>query len=278
MKELYDLGIVSDAKPFFSRTRDRDDVAVLRDESGVIFLDHTDHMSMAHYAQLSLAQTWGAASREEALKATYADDMRRAQYVKTLNPKRYMDVGCGLGGTMELLVGNVPQIHGVEPQTDILSVLKSKFTMYESLDAVSERFDAISLFHVFEHLTEPLKTLQKVHTLLEDGGSVIIEVPHARDALLTIEAFKAFSLWSEHLVLHTRQSLTTYLEKVGFTRISIQGVQRYPLANHARWLVEGLPGGQNTLPQLRDASIETAYEEFLQAQDKTDTLLAIAKK
>lgn len=278
MKELYELGIVRHAEPFFPRTRDRADIAVLKDEAGVIFLNSTDHMDLAHYQGLSIAETWGAKERTEALAATRDDDTRRAAYVSALRPKRYIDVGCGLGGTMELLVGEIPEIHGVEPQADILALLKSRFTMYTSIGDVSGQFDVASLFHVFEHLTEPMAMLKKVHERLVPGGRVIIEVPHARDALLALDAFKAFSFWSEHLVLHTRQSLAIYLEKAGFHTIEIKGVQRYPLANHLRWLVEGLPGGQKTLSQYADPTLAAAYEAYLVAHDSTDTLLAIAQK
>lgn len=278
MKELYDLGIVRKGEPFFPRTRDRADVSVLKDEAGVIFLDSIDHMSVAHYEGLSIEEAWGAKERTEALAATRADDARRAAYVSALHPKQYIDIGCGLGGTMELLAGDVPHISGVEPQADILALLKSRFAMYASIDEVPGQFDVASLFHVFEHLTEPMATLKKVHERLVPGGRVIIEVPHARDALLALDAFKAFSLWSEHLVLHTRQSLEIYLEKAGFHNLEIQGVQRYPLANHVRWLVEGLPGGQKTLPQFGDQKLTAAYEAYLIAHDATDTLLAIAQK
>ena len=88
--------------------------------------------------------------------------------------------------------------------------------------------------------------LGELHSIFEsDEGTLVVEVPHARDFLITqlqCESFTNFSLWSQHLVLHTRDSLQKLLSAAGFVDIHIIGVQRYGLANHLTWLSEGKPG------------------------------------
>ena len=130
-------------------------------------------------------------------------------------------------------------------------------------------------------MVEPLETLKKLHRHLSPGGKLIIEVPHAGDALIktyNLESFKAFTFWSEHLILHTRKSLETFLRAAGFNRVRIEGFQRYPLANHLYWLKEGKPGGQEILKQFRNEELEKAYAENLNKVDQTDTIIAIASK
>ena len=102
------------------------------------------------------------------------------------------------------------------------------------------------MFHVFEHLPDPIDILSQLKTKMRSSGRVIIEVPHANDFLLNVAenlAFKEFTLWSQHLILHTRFSLKIILEYCGFKNIVIEGVQRYPLSNHLQWLAKGVAGG-----------------------------------
>ena len=109
---------------------------------------------------------------------------------------------------------------------------------------------------------------------------MIIEVPHARDALFTIydcEKFKQFTFWSEHLILHTKTSLKLILNAAMFSSFEIYGYQRYPLSNHLYWLSKGMPGGQDKWPELISDKLNFEYKEQLSKLDRTDTLIAIAQ-
>jgi hypothetical protein len=138
------------------------------------------------------------------------------------------------------------------------------------------------MFHVLEHLPDPLKVLSELHSILEpDKGTLIVEIPNANDFLISqmqCESFINFSLWSQHLVLYTRDSLHKLLSAAGFVDIRITGVQRYGLANHLTWLSEGKPGGhRGQLAFFENADLSMAYQSALAAQDSTDTLVAIAR-
>ena len=145
----------------------------------------------------------------------------------------------------------------------------------------AKNLDVITLFHVFEHLSDPLSVLREIKNRLKIGGKVIIEVPHARDFLfntLDLDSFKEFTFWSEHLILHTKQSLKKFLEAAGFKRIKISGYQRYPLSNHLYWLRYGKPAGHKKWDFLNGKEIEKAYTDLLKKIDQTDTLIAVAEK
>ena len=139
----------------------------------------------------------------------------------------------------------------------------------------------VTLFHVFEHFNNPLESLKLISKKMRDQGKIIIEVPHARDFLLSFlehEEFKKFTFWSEHLILHTRQSLTVFLEKAGFENVIITGFQRYPLANHLHWLSKNQPGGHEKWSFLRTIELDSAYSQMLGQLDKNDTIIATATK
>jgi hypothetical protein len=105
-------------------------------------------------------------------------------------------------------------------------------------------------------------------------------VPHARDALFTLydcDAFKRFTFWSEHLVLHTRQSLAILLKAAGYPVAQIIVYQRYPLANHLYWLSKRAPGGHQIWKMLSRADLDMAYSGALSTIDGTDTLVLVTK-
>lgn len=282
MNELYELGMVhaSDVVPFYPRVRDRTDIAVLRDtKTGVVFLNTTEHMDIAHYENMRDGSYWGGENRGKALALYREDDQRRAaQFGATIAGKDFIDIGCGTGGLLDRVRTSAKSIAGIEPQKHAREELKKLgYTMCRlPIEAPKESFDVAGLFHVFEHLTEPLKTLKEVRNILRPSGTLILEVPHARDILLKLDAFKAFTLWSEHLVLHTKESLRTYLEVAGFKNIRIEGYQRYSLANHIGWLVDGKLGGQKRYPVFD--TFTSPYARFLKAINQTDTLIAFATK
>jgi SAM-dependent methyltransferase len=270
---------------FYPEVRDRKDVKVLRcNRSGVIYLSSSDHIGADYYNEKKGASYWGTDTREKGLKETTTDDIRRFhQFKELIADKNYLDVGSGLGGVLDLFNTVAKKVSAVEPQAEMRNLLKSlEYDVYESLDNTPvENIEVISMFHVFEHLTDPLLSLQQMHSLLVPDGSIIIEVPHARDILLEtfqLDAFKKFTFWSEHLILHTRKSLEMFLSAAGFRNIHVSGMQRYPLANHLYWLDKGKPGGHDQWPQLRDKAAEDAYAGLLDRIDQTDTLIAIAKK
>lgn len=282
MKELYDLEIVheNDVEPFYPRVRDRTDITVLRDKkTGVIFLNTTKHMDISHYETMEGGSYWGGTDRGKALELYREDDQRRAaQFGTFITGKDFIDIGCGTGGLLDRVQDSAKSVAGIEPQTHMRKELKKLgYTIHRlPSDAPKESFDVAGLFHVFEHMTEPLKTLKEVRNILRPGGMVILEVPHARDILLKLEVFKAFTLWSEHLVLHTKESLKKYLEMAEFTDIKIEGFQRYSLANHIGWIVDGKPGGQKRHTAFGTSA--EAYTALLEKTNQTDTLIAFAKK
>jgi 2-polyprenyl-3-methyl-5-hydroxy-6-metoxy-1,4-benzoquinol methylase len=284
---LTDLEII-DSKSvtkFYPNVRDRNDVEVLRcEKSGVIFLSSTETNEI-YYKEKEGTSYWSHTNRSEALKSTYEDDKRRFnQFKNIIVNKKYLDFGTGLGGILNLLKPYASEIFAIELQKDIRDLLNTlDYKVFESIDLIPEKqkLDIVSLFHVFEHLTEPLDILRKLHNKLEYNGKIIIEVPHANDALISsfnLDSFKKFTFWSEHLILHTRNSLNIFLKEAGFKNISIKGFQRYPLANHLYWLSKGQSGGHQHFQQFRNKSLDLEYSNLLKNLDQTDTLIAIAEK
>lgn len=285
---LISLGICTpdSIQEFYPRVRDRDDVQVMRcSKSGVIFLSRSDHITETRYKDhSSFPYYWSACDRKQAVLDCYEDDIRRAkQFDSLIRNKRWLDVGTGVGGVLDLLSAQAAEACAVEPQASARQeLLRCGYRVYEDVGAVEDdHFDVVTLFHVLEHLPDSLDVLRVTVQKMVVGGRIIIEVPHANDFLITfldLEAFKRFTFWSEHLILDTRQSLEIFLREAGFVDICVIGYQRYPLANHMYWLANGKPGGHREWPFLLDAGLDSAYRNLLAQMDKTDTLIAVARK
>ena len=123
---------------------------------------------------------------------------------------------------------------------------------------------------------QELVQIEKVH------GKLIIEVPNANDALLTIyqnEAFSNFTYWSCHLYLYTKHTLELLAKKAGLKVEFIKHIQRYPLSNHLHWLSKNKAGGHEKWGNFLDSKdLNQAYENQLATLGATDTLIACFTK
>ena len=211
------------------------------------------------------------------------DNLRRvADTAQFYSGKDILDFGCGNGRFLKAVQHQAKSITGIELSSPARELLKaSDIKCLQSLDECGEgQFDTCFLWHVFEHLPNPIDCLKDIKRVLKPGGRLLLEVPHARDFLLinlNSEKFKKHTLWSQHLILHTRLSLTSMLATAGFNDIMIKGIQRFPLSNHLNWLIAAAPGGHvGSLSFLSDSDLNCEYEKVLNQIDATDTLIASA--
>lgn len=292
-KLLIDLGISSEdsIKKFHDRVRDTDEVSVLKcHKSGVYFLNNNDFGSEDVYKNISDFDYWNRdwnkhkANQKNGPKI-FDDDIRRVeQFTSFIKDKTWLDFGCGSGGALRAAAGIAKEALGLEIQPGPRDFLNtSGIKCLESLDEIeNESLDLITLFHVYEHLSSPIDILDKLSSKLVSGGKLIIEVPQANDVLLSLfdlASFKDFTFWSEHLILHTRSSLSSFISECSSLDLEvIEGYQRYPLSNHLYWLSKNLPGGHEKWSFLNNNLLHEAYTKTLQSIDKTDTLIAFVRK
>ena len=283
--QLLGLGVVGPEPPelFHDRVRDRDDIAVYRcPRSGVVFLGRIDHVDDRFYVDKDHPGLRALGTRT-ALTASLREDTDRRvrQFAGIVTNRDWLDVGTGAGAVLDAMGDRAKTVAAVEPQGRLRTLLEGNgYIVHPDIsDVGAGSVDVVTEFHVFEHISDPLDHLCHARRVLRPDGMLVLEVPHASDFLLTflgVESFRAFTVWSEHLVLHTRSSLRRLLEVAGFGRIVVAGFQRYPLANHLHWLARGQPGGHERWTELRDPTLDEAYAATLARLDATDTLIARA--
>lgn len=282
--ELERLGIISleRLELYYPRVRDRDDISVLRDPiTEVIVLSGCDHVSETYYTERKETELI-AVHDAEISTPRLQDNIRRAkEFGVYIKGKRWLDFGCGLGGMLDELATEAAYAAGLEPNQDRASIVSAKgHQVVTNLDELEDAsLDIVTMFHVLEHLDDPVGVLKELRRVLRPGGGLIVEVPHARDALFTLydcEEFKKFTFWSEHLVLHTRHSLQLLFKAARYPEHQIMGYQRYSLANHLYWLSKGHLGGHEKWHMLDSMEVQSSYWLSLAKIDRTDTLILIA--
>lgn len=274
---LEEIGIASlKTKEVFSkRTRDCEDLFVYRDSvSGVIYIDDY-YIGDENYKTIDYKKSRPDYERE-------TDTKRRVDSFKQFYiGKRVLDIGCGEGLFLKKIKDIALEVCGVEIQHECqLELLNNNIECKNTIHDYQGKFDTIFMFHSLEHFNDPLEILKDAKEKLKTGGKLVVEVPHANDFLintLKCKSFIDFTLWSQHLVLHTRESLERILKYSGFGNIVIHGKQRYGLSNHLQWLSKGKPGGHVSILSVFDQNgLSDEYENALSKIDATDTIVAIS--
>jgi SAM-dependent methyltransferase len=269
---------------YSSRTRDNPNVTVYKDiKTDVIFIDDY-YIGDEEYIQGNYRGSFPA---QEGL-SSYEDEVDTRRRVKSLKSllygKKICDFGCGAGNFLKKIRPFMASVQGIELQNSMRQSLNAQdIPCHGSINEVNTPLDVITLFHCLEHLPDPLEILREIRKkLISAGGELlIIEVPHARDILLNelkCDDFITHTLWSQHLVLHTRESLRLLLSAAGYKNIIINGVQRYNISNHLNWINKGQPRGHtSSINRIESYELAMAYANALSNIDANDTLVAIAE-
>jgi len=248
---------------------------------GLVSLESTDHISPDFYQDSGMH---GAepVPMEHWLKETTEDDQRRYEMLERQLPnKRLLDFGCGAAGFIDRAQTLAREVTGIELETRVREYWSGKLNIVSSLEAAGGNYDLITAFHVVEHLHDPRAMLASLAERLAPNGKMVVEVPSADDALLTLyvcDAFQRFTYWSQHLFLFNAATFNTLARQAGMRVTAIQHFQRYPLSNHLHWLSKARPGGHQHWAFLDSPELAAAYANTLASVGKTDTLIAYLER
>lgn len=136
--------------------------------------------------------------------------------------RKALDVGCGNGIYLLFLkrlgwdVAGFDIANHVDPAVAAAGI--PVFTgSLESLVSGRGAFDLISMWHVLEHLPDPVADLRRIRDLLCEGGTLLVEVPNSASAAAHLMRNHWYQ-WDlpRHLSHFTPDSLVRLLSEVGF--------------------------------------------------------------
>lgn len=154
------------------------------------------------------------------LRARQSDARVRLRYVQRWSTGgRLLDVGAAAGAFVYEAESAGFDACGIEPVPGFAHMAREHFGVSVTEGTLADvplpdaHYQTITLWHVLEHLPDPVRHLRKVANALSDGGIVAIEVPNAGSAI----AAKMGGAWASlepdvHVNQFTPQSLRAALD------------------------------------------------------------------
>lgn len=213
------------------------------------------------------------------------DVERRSALVQKLVPKsrKILEIGSGDGFFLEKMSKLGYNMTGIEISKQRRNRSR-KITDAKILDIdFSEKipnigkFDVIVLFHVLEHLHDPINFLKNISKLLKSKGKLIVEVPNFDDQQIKINsAYKKWQLQRAHIHYFSPKILRNVFSQAGLS-VKIIGVQRYSIENMFFWKINNKPQIKNPKFNLENEYrwIEKYYKKYLEKKLLSDTIIAI---
>lgn len=127
---------------------------------------------------------------------------------------KLLDYGCGTGDFLLTAAKNTWQTWGVEPSTSIAKKDKAQ-QIVSSLDEIpTSEFDAITLWHVLEHIPNPNEIIYQLRERISKHGTIFIAVPNYKsfDGTYYRESWAGYDV-PRHLWHFSRSTMSQLLEK-----------------------------------------------------------------
>lgn len=149
-------------------------------------------------------------------------DQKASLIIGHTKPKgKMLDIGAGIGAFLNEMKGRGWEVTGVEPDSGARSQARSLFGLEllqtEVLQDLPRRsFDAITLWHVLEHVHALQDYMALLHDLLAPGGKIFIAVPNytSVDAQIYGNAWAAYDV-PRHLYHFTPASIAALVKRHG---------------------------------------------------------------
>jgi SAM-dependent methyltransferase len=133
-----------------------------------------------------------------------------------------LEIGCAQGHFLNYMNRLGWDVNGVEISEDACRLISEKFSWPvfngDFLDFPStKKYDVICMYHVLEHVPEPLKVINKAKELLKPDGILVVEVPNIEGYdMKNPDRKKGTYDLPIHLTHYTPKLLSKLLKRSGF--------------------------------------------------------------
>ncbi|MGD9704731.1 MAG: class I SAM-dependent methyltransferase [Acidimicrobiia bacterium] len=142
--------------------------------------------------------------------------------------KSVLDIGCATGAFLSEAKAAGWKVHGVEKAASAATIAEREFGVPVSNEvaAVAGDFGLITMWHVLEHLVDPLGALVAAKPKIAPGGYLFIELPQWG----ALGRRKNGARWSqlrppEHINFFSKRSLRVALETAGWQVLRQESIQ-----------------------------------------------------
>lgn len=194
---------------------------------------------------------------------------------------RLLDVGCGSGSYLALMEGLGWKVAGTNVVPEACEAVRRRFGFpchageLGALDLPAGSFDALTLWHVLEHLPDPRAALDRARALLAPGGILGVGVPvhDCVEAEVLGDAWLGYEV-PRHLVVFSRARLRSFLEECGFAVEAVHSEMRDRVLKISYARAEG-PWHLKFV--MRHGRLRRWYARRLARRDRIGTVVALAR-
>lgn len=133
-----------------------------------------------------------------------------------------LDVGCGTGLFLKFARDAGHQVRGIELSESAVTYGQQVYGLaietgtIETADLPENSFDVITMWHVLEHLADPVVAFERILHLLEPGGLLLFGVPNIESYEAKVFGRRWFSLDApRHLGHYSPQTAQRAVESAG---------------------------------------------------------------
>jgi 2-polyprenyl-3-methyl-5-hydroxy-6-metoxy-1,4-benzoquinol methylase len=226
--------------------------------------------------------------REEVHSGVYYEDETLKRVFEYFTPEaikrvKRVEVGCSVGYFLNAIVEHVESAYGTEWDSKARGYIENtinhpRIKTAKNPEDFNKKFDKIFMFHVLEHIEDPVEFLMGLKQMLNENGKIYIEVPNVDDVMVKTfdcKAFEDFYYKKAHIFNFNEQGLKYIFEKSDLPNYEIQFIERYDISNHFYWLRNNAPSGRGAYASIFDDELNEAYVKALVKAKQTDTLFAV---
>lgn len=156
---------------------------------------------------------------QQVRKRTLKHKRKLVEKVTGVEKGYLLDLGAGTGAFAKEMITAGWQVTGLEPDQQARKIAADEFGMElkdleDLFDLPASAFDAVTLWHVLEHVHELHKYMETLRSLLKPAGKLFIAVPNytSLDAGVYKECWAAYDV-PRHLYHFSPQSMKILVEK-----------------------------------------------------------------
>jgi SAM-dependent methyltransferase len=148
-------------------------------------------------------------------------------------PGRLLELGCSYGGFLDEARRAGWDVTGIEVSEAASAQARERLglrvftgTLQDQLQHLDGPYDVLAMFHVIEHIQNPVILLEACRKLIKPGGLLVLKTPNVASSIARITG----SSWHwvsppAHVYLYSPETLGKLLTKSGYQPLTLQSAQ-----------------------------------------------------
>ena len=183
-----------------------------------------------NYYNIRFGKDYHQNSDEPGLRTLWEINNERIKLIKSVRFQgKLLDIGSGQGFFLFHAKQEGFSVTGIDVSSQVVKFCEQTFQIkvyFQNVNqhfSLDEQFDIITLWHILEHLSDPLEFLKKIQNNLTPRGILIIEVPNIKSLKFLLASDPNRWIGGNHPRHHkfffSLKTLSSILQKAGYSPV-----------------------------------------------------------